>query len=82
MVHGLLHVRQDALGIGITGSTRKPVQPFIDLLEVLRKNSVLLQRFPFPSGDLLQVLLLVVPQDTVPVCDMYRVAISPETRSK
>ena len=82
VVYRFLHVRENTLRVGITSLAREAVKSLVDLFQVLREDGVLFQSFSFAGRDLLQVLLLVVPQDTVPVCDMYRVAISPETRSK
>mmetsp|Transcript_18358 Transcript_18358/g.54693 ORF Transcript_18358/g.54693 Transcript_18358/m.54693 type:complete len:244 (-) Transcript_18358:210-941(-) len=65
VVYRFLHVRENTLRVRITGSPREPVQPLVDLFQVLGKNRMLLQGFSFPGRDLFEVLLLVVPEHAV-----------------
>ena len=41
MIYRFLHISENTLGIRITGRPREPVQPFINLFEVLREDGVL-----------------------------------------
>ena len=52
MVDRFLHVRENTLRVGVTGSARKPIESLVDLLEVLREDGVLLQRLALAGRDL------------------------------